>query len=154
MPANYKVLAERSVNTGMKIFSFTPATNSIDLCLPRFVASYMPNLVQLVIEPDAALVFHGLELCQMADLAAMPALERVSVPLSVRDCRNNMPAVSCLLANMQCLKYLGLTWACLSRDELSKVYLMTNFLKTVLVGMNADIVVQLNARLHPDHYIS
>ena len=131
VPDNFEVLAARSVNRGMKMFSFTGEMSSILVhrYLPRFVASYMPNLVQLTIEPEAAKGFSGLKLWQMADFALMPSLQRLSVPLSVHDCGNNMPAVVYTLFKFQCLKFLTLSWGFLNSNESNMIKLvnMTEF---------------------------
>lgn len=47
---------------------------------------------------------------QMHELTRLQHLERLSLPLSVRECEMNMPEVVYVLRDMACLRFLVLSW--------------------------------------------
>ncbi len=46
----------------------------------------------------------------MGELTRLQHLERLSLPLSVRECEMNMPEVIFVLRDMACLRFLVLSW--------------------------------------------
>ncbi len=47
---------------------------------------------------------------QMRELNRLMYLERLSLPMSMKDCVMNMPEVVVVLSGMSCLRYLVLSW--------------------------------------------
>merc|ERR1712115_412008 len=125
--------------------------------MTRGIAVYMPNLVELEIQPQTVLGYAGLTPQQVRELARLQDLQRLALPLSVRSCEMNLPEMVYVLKEFLSLRFLTLSWGLLhdSYDiTRSKISYMMNWLQNALRAENANINLQLSYEHHPHEYRS
>ena len=99
--------------------------------------------------------YSGLTPDQVVDLSRLSRLEKLSVPLSIRECIMNLPQMIFVLREFQSLRFLTLSWG-LSHESYdisrSKITYMMDWLFNALGAENANIHLQLSYTQHPQEY--
>lgn len=123
--------------------------------MTQVISLYMPNLVELEIQPENATDFEGFHLNRLLDLTSMPNLVRLSIPLSLDSCIMNMPELVVFLARFQVLKSLVLSWGLMNLESLtSRIEYLIRWLQSALKAENANISAQLDYTRHPNIFHS
>jgi len=124
--------------------------------LVSVIATYMPALEELEIQPQTILGYTGLHPNQMRKLGQLANLKRLSIPLSVKECTSNMPAVIYVLKEFKALRNLILSWGMWcdnhNAQNVQVGYLMS-WLYITLGGFNSRIRVQLHIHHHHREYV-
>ncbi len=154
VPTNYEIVDANAVNRNVVSFNFTGDMSSllVNGFLTCGIAHYLPGLVELALQPHSSLGFSGLSPGQMRELTALRCLEKLSLPLSIRECVMNMPEVIYVLRDFECLRHLVLSWCrwCNSYDiTQAKVKRLMQWLFYALGAENANIHLQLSYIMHP-----
>ena len=99
--------------------------------------------------------YSGLTPDQVVELSRLSRLEKLSVPLSIRECIMNLPQMIFVLREFQSLRFLTLSWG-LSHESYdisrSKITYMMDWLFNALGAENANIHLQLSYNQHPQEY--
>ena len=99
--------------------------------------------------------YSGLTPDQVVELSRLSRLEKLSVPLSIRECIMNLPQMIFVLREFQSLRFLTLSWG-LSHESYdisrSKITYMMDWLFNALGAENANILLQLAYTQHPQEY--
>ena len=106
-------------------------------------------------QPQAVLGYSGLSPEQVRDLARLARLQRLSVPLSIRECIMNLPQIIFVLREFPSLRYLTLSWGLAHESydiSRSKITYMMDWLFNALGAENANIHLQLSYKQHPQEY--
>jgi len=153
VPDVYDVIDSSYVSRSLKKFYFVGEMSSLLVhdFLPRGIAYYMPELVELEVQPQTVMGYGGLFPLQVKELSRLKKLQRLSVPLSIRECIMNMPEVVYVLREFDSLRNLILSWGMwhesydISKGKIS--YLMA-WLFNALEAENANIYLQLCYKQH------
>lgn len=159
VPDVYDVIDTSYVSYSLKKFCFVGEMSSLLVhdFLTRGIAFYMPELIELEVQPQTVTGYGGLFPCQVKELSRLKKLERLSVPLSIRECIMNMPEVVYVLREFDSLRFLILSWGMwhehydISKGKIS--YLMA-WLFNALEAENANIHLQLCYKQHPNLFSS
>lgn len=154
VPDVYDVIDSSYVSHSLKKFYFVGEMRSLLVhgFLTRGIAFYMPELVELEVQPQTVYGYGGLLPSQVKELGRLKKLQRLSVPLSIRECIMNMPEVVYVLREFDSLRHLILSWGMfaqvydISKGKIS--YLMA-WLFNALEAENANIHLQLCYKQHP-----
>jgi len=157
VPDNQEIVAKEAVNECVRVFHFVGEMHSllVNDFLTKCVATYMPFLENLELQPEFAIGYPGMAAPQVKELAKMPRLEKLSLPLSIRDFECNMPLLIFLLRDFQCLRHLTLAWSrwTNSYDASNRqIVNMMSWLHQALQAENADVNLQLCYKLHPSFF--
>lgn len=159
VPEDYSYENPQFVSRSLRSFSFIGDMSSSLLLLnnlTKCIGLYMPNLVQLELEPESAHGFRGLTLKQIRDLWPLKELSKLSLPFSMEDCVMNMPQTIFILREFQNLRHFILAWGWAGSDAwfstVPRASSMLNWLSEALAAENANINLQLNYRLHQGMY--
>ena len=154
VPDNYEVIDQKFVSHSLLRFKFLGELSSLMVhdFMMRGIGNYMPALRELEVQPQTVLGYAGLRPDQVRELTVLPHLERLSLPLSIRECIMNLPLVIYVLREFPSLRHLTLSWGmwCQSYDigKRKIAYMMTWLLNT-LGAENANINLQLSYKQHP-----
>jgi len=157
IPDNYEVIDPSYVSTSLTRFSYLGEMSSLLVhnFMMRGIAHYMPSLIELEVQPQAVLGYSGLSPDQVVELSRLQRLERLSVPLSIRECIMNLPQMIFVLREFPALRFLTLSWG-LSHESYdisrSKITYMMDWLFNALGAENANIHLQLSYTQHPQEY--
>jgi len=157
VPDNYDVISRAHVSATLTRFYYLGEMSSLLVheFMLRGIAAYMPQLRELEVQPQTAMGYGGLRPDQMLELAALPHLARLSLPLSIKECIMNLPQVIMVLREFPSLRHLTLSWGlwCDSYDvSRNKVATMMAWLLNALQAENANIDLQLSYKQHPQEY--
>merc|ERR1719342_1666115 len=88
VPDNYEVIDPSYVSRSLTRFSYLGEMSSLLVhnFMMRGIAHYMPALIELEVQPQAVLGYSGLTPNQVVELSRLKELQRLSVPLSIREC--------------------------------------------------------------------
>ena len=107
------------------------------------------------VQPQAVIGYSGLTPDQILELSYLKKLEKLSVPLSIRECTMNLPQIIFVLREFPALRYLTLSWG-LNHESYdiskSKIRYMMDWLFNALGAENANIHLQLSYKQHPQEY--
>jgi len=155
VPDNYDVVDPTYVSASLKKFYFLGEMSSLLVhdFLTRGISCYMPELVELEVQPQTVMGYGGLRPSQVRELNQLKKLRRLSLPLSIRECIMNMPEVIYVLREFPSLRFLILSWGmwCESYDiSKGKISYLMAWLYNALGAENANIHLQLCYKQHPN----
>jgi len=157
VPDNYEVIDPTYISHSLQKFYYLGEMSSLLVhnYMMKGIGHYMPSLKELEVQPQAVLGYHGLTPDQVIELASLKKLTRLSVPLSIRDCINNLPQIIFVLREFASLRFLTLSWG-MSHESYditrSKIQYMMDWLFMALGAENANIHLQLSYKQHPQEY--
>jgi len=157
VPDNYEMIDPDYVSASLTRFSYLGEMSSLLVhnFMMRGIAHYMPALIELEVQPQAVLGYSGLTPDQVVELSRLTRLQRLSVPLSIRECIMNLPQIIFVLREFPALRFLTLSWG-LSHESYdvsrSKITYMMDWLFNALGAENANIHLQLSYKQHPQEY--
>ena len=174
VPDNYDVISTAHISHTLTRFYYLGEMSSLLVrdFMMRGISTYMPALKELEVQPRTVMGYGGLRPDQMRELACLPNLERLSLPLSIKECIMNLPQViiqspsfslMCnhlyniyqvifVLREFPSLRHLTLSWGmwCDSYDvSKSKIAFMMAWLFNALQAENASVSLQLCYKQHP-----
>jgi len=158
VPDNYEVVDPSYVSHTLKRFYYLGEMSSLLVhdFMMRGISHYMPALTELEVQPHTVLGYGGLRPDQVRELSSLQHLQKLSLPLSIRECINNMPLIIFVLREFPSLRYLTLSWGmwCESYDiSRGKITFMMNWLYNALGAENANIYLQLSYKQHPQEFM-
>jgi len=159
VPDNYEVINTRCVSRTLKRFYFLGEMSSLLVhdFMMRGISAYMPLLEELEVQPSSVLGYSGLKPAQVRELSSLHCLQRLSIPLSIRECIMNLPEVIYILRDFPSLRFLTLSWGMLAESydiSKGKIASMMQWLLNALDAENANIHLQLSYKHHPQEYTS
>jgi len=159
VPEDYEVVDDHYVSRTLKRFYFLGEMSSLLVhdFMMRGISRYMPTLTELEVQPQTVLGYRGLKPEQILELSRLQYLERLSIPLSIRECIMNLPHIIFVLREFPSLRFLTLSWGmlCDSYDISSgKISYMMQWLLNALEAENANIHLQLSYEHHPHEFRS
>jgi len=157
VPDNYEVVDQRFVSHTLKRFYYLGEMSSLLVhdFMMRGISHYMPALTELEVQPQTVLGYCGLRPDQVLELSNLKHLEKLSLPLSIRECIMNLPQMIFVLREFPSLRFLTLSWGmwCESYDiSKGKISFMMAWLFNALGAENANIHLQLSYKQHPQEY--
>ena len=110
-----QVIVQSCVARSLRKFSYLGEMSSLLVhdFMMRGIAHYMPGLIELEVQPSTVLGYCGLRPDQLLELARLPNLSRLSVPLSIREFEMNLPQAIFVLREFPSLRHLTLSWGLL-----------------------------------------
>lgn len=157
VPDNYDVVNQACVSRSLKRFYFLGEMSSLLVhdFMMRGISTYMPSLEELEVQPTTVLGYGGLRPKQVLELAKLPLLQRLSLPLSIRECIMNLPEVIYILRDFPSLRFLTLSWGMWAEAydiSKGKIGFMMQWLYNALDAENANIYLELSYKHHPQEY--
>eukprot|EP00092_Neocalanus_flemingeri_P003022 GFUD01003231.1.p1 GENE.GFUD01003231.1~~GFUD01003231.1.p1 ORF type:complete len:621 (-),score=171.92 GFUD01003231.1:623-2485(-) len=157
VPDNYEVVDQRFVSHSLKRFFYLGEMSSLLVhdFMMRGISHYMPALTELEIQPQTVLGYCGLRPDQVLELSSLMHLEKLSLPLSIRECIMNLPQIIFVLREFPSLRFLTLSWGmwCESYDiSRGKISYMMAWLFNALGAENANIHLELSYKQHPREF--
>jgi len=159
VPDNYEVISTAHISHTLTRFYYLGEMSSLLVhdFMMRGIAAYMPALRELEVQPKTVMGYVGLRPDQMRELACLQYLERLSLPLSIKECISNLPEVIFVLRDFPSLRHLTLSWGmvCDSYDvSKSKVATMMAWLFNALQAENASVSLQLCYKQHKQEFMN
>lgn len=159
VPDNYEVVDPMFISHTLKRFYYLGEMSSLLVhdFMMRGISHYMPALKELEIQPQTVMGYGGLRPDQVMELSSLQHLEKLSIPLSIRECIMNLPQIIFVLREFPSLRYLTLSWGmwCDSYDiSKGKISYMMDWLFNALGAENANIHLQLSYKQHPQEYMA
>ena len=157
VPDNYEVVDASYISHSLVKFYFLGEMASLLVhnFMMKGIATYMPKLKELEVQPQTVIGYCGLTPDQVLQLAVLRNLQKLSVPLSMRECFNNMPQIIFVLREFPSLRYLTLSWG-LSHESYdiskSKISYLMDWLGRAIGAENANIHLQLSYKQHPKEF--
>ena len=96
--------------------------------------------------------YSGLAPSQVLELSRLDRLQRLSVPLSIRECSMNLPQIISVLREFPALRFLTLSWGLTHESYRHQIKYMMDSLMVALAALNANIHLQLSFKHHPQEY--
>jgi len=157
VPDNYDVISSAHISHNLTRFYYLGEMSSLLVhdFMMKGISTYMPALKELEVQPRTVMGYGGLRPDQMRELACLPNLERLSLPLSIKECIMNLPQVIFVLREFPSLRHLTLSWGmwCDSYDvSKSKIAFMMAWLLNALQAENASVSLQLCYKQHPQEF--
>lgn len=145
----------RCIHTGIRTFRLLGDMSSlvVNEFMIQCLVESMPGLRELEIQPETILGYSGLTPTELGEFSALESLERLSIPLSMKEYSSNMPDLIYRLKSFKSLKNLVLSWGRWSDSydtPIKRVRLFMTWLKDILAGENVSIRVELCYRMHPE----
>ena len=150
-----QVINSECVSHKLTKFSFTTNVYAMELVrgnLTKCIAAYMPNIVEVAIQPENSIGFKGFSKEQLADLDGLKKLERLSLSLSLNEISGDLFPLVLILKEFQCLRYLNMSWCKIGvPDDLrrSTIRYIMGWLSFYMKCENVSIRLHLNYKLHP-----
>ena len=159
VPDNYEVVDPRFISHTLKRFYYLGEMSSLLVhdFMMRGISHYMPALTELEVQPQTVIGYGGLRPDQVMELSSLMHLQKLSLPLSIRECIMNLPQMIFVLREFPSLRFLTLSWGmwCESYDiSKGKISFMMDWLFNALGAENANIHLQLSYKQHPQEFSS
>ena len=140
--------------TSLTILNETELVSTDSTRLVANIVMYMPKLKTLELLPDPRSNYFGLNLEDLSKLGALQDLERLAIPIAMRDCVCNMPAFLTTLTHFKSLKFLTLGWGVLGsgmyQPSFHRISHLMRWLVNGLRFMNSRVHAQLSHKMHPE----
>jgi len=144
------------IHTNLRKFSLLNELSSLtnQPWLTRSVSVYMPNLRELIIQPQVVVGYNGLLISQIRELNRLKYLVKLSMPVSTLELSNNPPTLAILVKGFNCLRNLILSWSSYNSDTVTKIQISYS-MSTLIAMLEHDrhLNMQLSLKHHPQDYI-